>query len=373
MKGISILGASAAAPLLASASAVSSDSPVPPGAAKAAIDAMNSHYYNSTDGRWGTEAAWWLSGIAMQTIIDYMQLTGSLEYIGYVWNTIEHQRDPLDWWPEGGGWFRADSTDDTGWWALALVSLFDLTGSFLCLEIARLDEAYMYDYWVEETCGGGLIWNIPQLEYKNAIGNEQYIRLAAALHNRIPGDEEYLRKAVQAWEWFRDSGMINSDSLVNDGLTEEAGGRCTNNGQTTWTYNQGVILGGLTELYRATGDDGYLETARGIADAVLASEELSPGGILTEPCDAEEGCYYDQEAFKGIFARYLADLDGELEGRPYSGYLAKNAASAWKHARSDEDMYSVDWAKPFDGATIGSQSSAASLLLRVQLYDQIKI
>ena len=369
MKGISLLGAAAAAaPLIASVSAVDSaattNGPIPVGAAKAAIDAMNDRYYNATDGRWNTQGAWWLTGIALQTVIDYMLLTSSHEYLEQVQHTIELQKGPLEWWPEGGGLFRADSTDDTGWWALAMVSLFDLTGETEYLDIARLDEAYMYDYWIEERCGGGLIWDIPSLGYKSAISNEQYVKLTASLHNRIPGDDKYLKKAVQAWEWFRDSGMINGESLVNDGLAEEEGGACSNNGQTTWTYNQGVILGGLVELHRATGDDEYLEEARRIADAVLASEELSPGGILTEPCDAEEGCSGDAAAFKGIFVRSLAELDGELEEGQYGEYLVKNAGSAWRNARNDEDMYSVNWAGPFDEATVGSQASAVSLLLR---------
>ena len=57
-----------------------------------------------------------------------------------------------------------------------------------------------------------------------------------------------LRWAKAEWSWFKGSGMINGSNLVNDGLTA----RCDNNHGTTWTYNQGVILAGLSQLYRAT-------------------------------------------------------------------------------------------------------------------------
>ncbi len=42
--------------------------------------------------------------------------------------------------------------------------------------------------------------------------------------------------------------MIDAKSLINDGLTTN----CANNGETTWTCNQGVILDGLTDLYKVT-------------------------------------------------------------------------------------------------------------------------
>jgi predicted alpha-1,6-mannanase (GH76 family) len=337
---------------------------VPTGAAEAAIEAMNKAFYNTTDGRWNTEAPWWLSGVALQNLLDYMLITGSRDYLEQAQNTVELQKAPLEWWPEGDGYFRADSTDDTAWWGQAMLSLDDLTDSTEYLDIAILDEEYIWSYWIDSTCDGGVIWDIPSLEYKNAISNEQYIKLAASLHNRIPGDEKYLQRALKVWEWLEGSGMINSDSLVNDGLAEDPSGECRNNGQTTWTYNQGMILGGLGELYRATDDKGYLKTARDIADAVIASEELSPDGILTEPCNPDEGCNDDQTSFKGIFVKNLAELDSALEGQPYKEYLVQNAESAWKNARNDtNELYGVSWTGPSGEATVGSQTSAVNLLL----------
>ncbi|KAJ2983328.1 hypothetical protein NQ176_g771 [Zarea fungicola] len=334
------------------------------GAACEAIEAMNQGFYNATDGRWGTSDAWWLSANALQAVLDYMRVTGSREYLPQAEHTVKMQRGPLPWWPEGGGDFRADSTDDTGWWALALISLFDLTGTIAYLDIARLDEAYMFSYWSSNPCGGGIIQDIPNLTYKNAISNELYMKLAASLYNRIPGETQYLQRAVQSWRWFQDSGMINPEHLINDGLTQNlSGDACSNNGQNTWTYNQGVILGGLVELYHATMDDEYLTSARTIADEVLTSETLSPGGVLKEPCDASTGCTGDQAAFKGIFVRNLADLNSVLGDRTYREYIRRNARSAWLQARNGSNFFTDSWTGPFDKATIGSQASAASLLI----------
>lgn len=328
--------------------------------AKAAIDAMMTGFYNETAGRWQPEIAWWLSGSSLQALLDYTHKTGDETYMPEVLRTVDAQKEPLDWWPQGGGYFRADSTDDTGWWALAMVRAFDVTGNATYLDFARLDEEYMYSYWSGE-CGGGIIWDIPRLVYKNAISNELYFTLAAALHNRLPGDELYLGRSLQAWTWFNASGMVNSAHLVNDGLT---GDTCANNNATTWTYNQGVILGGLVELYRATGDGGYVTTARQVADAVLASGALVVDGVLTEPCEAGGNCDFNQQAFKGIFMRYLGQLDETLSAtRPYQALIRATAETVWRGGRNETGYFGVRWNGPFDNATVATQASAASLMI----------
>ncbi len=330
--------------------------------AGAAVQTMMG-YYDQTSGRWAPDDPWWQSGNALQTFLDYAATTHArpATYLPVLQNTMEQQRKPLPWWPSGGGEFRADSTDDTGWWALAMVRAYDLTRDPDYLAIAKTDAAYIKSFW-DDTCGGGVWWDIPTKTYKNAISNELYIDLLAALHNRIPGDKTYLRQAIQAWNWFDHSGMINGDHLVNDGLQTQSGS-CANNNGTTWTYNQGVILGGLSELYKATHDQQYLTSARQIADAVIASPALSPGGILTEPCEAAGTCNADQAAFKGIFARNLVELDQALPARPYHEYLDKQADSAYANDRTSTDQYGLSWRGPFDTASLARQESAASLLI----------
>ncbi|KAI1378112.1 glycoside hydrolase family 76 protein [Hypoxylon crocopeplum] len=334
---------------------------------RAAVDAMMLLYDNAT-GLWdpnNTGSSWWQSGVALWVLSDYMVKSGSRNYLAQAQNTVNIQRAPLEWWPEGGGDFRADSTDDTGWWALAMTSLYELTGNEEYLDIAREDEAYMFDYWNTTTCGGGLIWNIPSGAYHNAISNELYLELTAKLHNLIPGDTLYLNRSLAEWAWFSNSGMINNQSLVNDGLTDDAA--CTNNNMTTWSYNQGVILGGLVELSRATGDTSYLATARRIADAAVASATLVRDGVLTEPCASEAECEPNGTAFKGIFARELAKLDAALDDHPYRAFLVANAQAAYANARNASDFYGFLWQGPFDNVTIGTQEAAVDLLVAAYL------
>lgn len=68
--------------------------------------------------------------------------------------------------------------------------------------------------------------------------------------------------------------------LVNDGLDSA----CHNNHRTPWTYNQGVILGGLAALAKQTGEAKPLEAAQSIALAAIA-RLTDLDGILHDSAD----------------------------------------------------------------------------------------
>lgn len=331
---------------------------------KSAIDRLNGGYYSEGRGIWSPSDPWWLTGNALQSVLDYMNATGSREYLAQARSIIDRNRGVLPWWPQGGGLFRAGSTDDTAWWALALVRMYDITGEQQYLDVAALDFEYIRGYWDAATCGGGVIQELnPARErYKNAISNALYVKLAASLAVRDPTDPQYLRRATEGWEWFRRSGMINAQGLVNDGIDAF----CRNNGQMTWTYNQGAVIGALVELSRASGNRAYLEPARAVADAVMRSPELMRSdGVLKESCEVDRGdyCNVDQSTFKGIFARNLVELDRALEGNPYRAFLRKNAQTASGSGRDDSHNYGLRWAGPFNGTSMSAQSSAIGLLV----------
>ena len=290
---------------------------------------------------------WWQAANALTAVIRYTEHTGDQAHTGIVPATFTAARrqhaDFVNWF-----------FDDSAWWALAWVAAYDLTGEDRYLAAARTIFAHNLGGW-DDTCGGGVWWN-KERTYKNAITNELFFTLAALLHQRTPGDQDYRAWALRAWEWLDGSGMIGPDGLVNDGLTAA----CANNGGTTWTYNQGVILGGLTALYQITSDPAYLRQGEVIADATL-SKLTDPRGILAEPCEAT-GCDGDQTQFKGIFVRYLHEFC-RPSGKPaYRAFLLANADSVWDNARNSGDQFGLRWSGPFDRADAIRQSSAVEVL-----------
>jgi predicted alpha-1,6-mannanase (GH76 family) len=323
--------------------------------AAAGITALQ-HWYNPSTGLWNG-VQWWNSANALTAVIGYTKLTGDSSHAGAIGTTFTAaQRQHAN--------FVNSFYDDNGWWGLAWVAAFDLTRESRYLAMARTIFARNVAGW-DNTCRGGLWWNEAKT-YKNAITNELFLTLAANLHQRTPGDHgSYLTWAQREWDWLSSSGLIGASGLVNDGLTPA----CQNNGQTTWTYNQGVILGGLAAMFEITGDRDYLTHGESIANATLAQlAPAAPGsavtpGILAEPCEATAaGCDGDQAQFKGIFVRNLYEFWLQSHQPSYRAFILSNATSIWSHSQNANHQFGLRWAGPFDRGDATRQTSALDAL-----------
>lgn len=304
-------------------------------------------WYNDK-GLWDT-TGWWNAANCLEAIASVIELTDGQQYLGVLEKTFaRNRRDD----------FLNEFYDDEGWWALAWIRAFDLTGETKYLAMAKTIFADMKGGW-DDHCGGGIWWKKDR-RYKNAIANELFLLTAIRLHQRTPGDAgagSYLDWAQRTWAWFQQSGMINSDSMVNDGLNE----RCENNRHPTWTYNQGVILGGLVELYRSTGDTNLLQQARTLADASTRTL-VNSRGILREPNEPRGLRGADGPQFKGIYIRHLAEL-AELTGDAgYREFLERNARSVWQNNRDATNRFGGRWSGPVDTVDAARHSSAMRVI-----------
>jgi predicted alpha-1,6-mannanase (GH76 family) len=325
------------------------------GEAAAAVHRLQRWYVRRT-GLWKT-TGWWNAANALTAVIRYTRHTGDRSHQHVIDRTFQRA-------PQRNAGFVNKFFDDNGWWALAWVGAFDLTGESRYLDAAKSIFAHNVSGW-DDVCGGGVWWNTDR-KYKNAITNELFLTLAAQLHQRAPENQEYRTWALRSWEWLHGSGMIGPSGLFNDGLTSA----CANNGGITWTYNQGVILGGLAALYRMTDDVAYLRKGESIADAATTTL-TDPPGILAEP-DERTGSRGapldgDQTQFKGIFVRYLHEFSTAPalsvgKAAEYRAFLLANADSVWTNARDERDQLGAHWGGPFDTADASRQSSALEAL-----------
>jgi predicted alpha-1,6-mannanase (GH76 family) len=253
--------------------------------------------------------------------------------------------------------------DDEGWWAMAWIRAYDVTGNSTYLQTAStIFEDIRHG--TGSKCGG--IWWSKDKDYVASISNELYLVVAASLANRAPPSlADYITLAKVEADWIiNTSGLLNSNNTLHDGLDIET---CQPIG-TVFTYNQGVILGGLVEVSKATGDTTYLDTANKIAHGAL--DHLTDSkGILTEsgyPGDMDNTA----EQFKGVFVRNLAILHAASPHDEYVKFLQTNADTIWQQGRVSNGEIGINWQGPYYDATMASQSSALDCLIAAAVVSQ---
>ncbi|KAH0399892.1 Six-hairpin glycosidase, partial [Aureobasidium melanogenum] len=306
--------------------------------ARASSDALM-HWYNQGTGVFnGT--GWWNSAECITALADMQGLDPTHNFNDTLRNTFEINKNV---WTT-----KSDFYDDEGWWALAWIKAYDLTHDQKYLGAAEQLFDDMSKGWTTN-CNGGIWWDKDKT-YVNAIANELFLSVAAHLASRT-WDIKYLNWAIKEWQWFEQSGMISKNNTINDGLD----GACKNNGYTVWSYNQGVILGALVELSKASFDDSYIVTARDIAWAAI--ETLTDShGVLHDSC--EKGCGGDVSQFKGIFTRNVAQVYTATSDPGLKKFLETNAQSIWKNDRDSQNRLGLSWSGPYDTADASTQSSA---------------
>ncbi|KAJ5752576.1 hypothetical protein N7520_009493 [Penicillium odoratum] len=326
--------------------------------AELALDALQVWYNNST-GLWDT-VGWWNGANCLTVIADLAALDSSVvDTADYVFNNTYNvapgsnpnpgpevkttKRDFLAPRANNAGnasdWLDS-AYDDDGWWVLAWIAAYDVTEEPRYLQLAEGIFSALTDAWGTRCGGGGIPWN-PSNTYVNAITNELFLSAAAHLANRVPSRKSYyVDWAQKEWNWFMAQGFIGENNTINDGLLDN----CQNNGATVWSYNQGVVLGGLVELNKATPNVTYLESANTLAQAAIETLADS-NGVLHEFCEPND-CEPNATQFKGIFIRNLQMLQRVSPNDSYRKVITNSANSIWGNDRSDQNQLGVVWSGP---------------------------
>ena len=170
--------------------------------------------------------------------------------------------------------------------------------------------------------------------------------------------------------------MRNSDGLWNDGcvapdklrFSPADGGcsltsACKNNGQTTWTYNQGVVASGLAELYHATGDSSYLTQAEITLDGAIAHK--TQNGILKETCDnanPTSTCNNDQAMFKGIWMKHLQFYLDRATDRvaKYTDFIGAQESAVFHYGTGADWTVGNVWYAPNNGGSLFTAETQTS-------------
>lgn len=325
---------------------------------------MLQQWYDEDRGVWET-TSWWNAANALTTLVHYTRITGDETFRPVIANTFDRCKeftvddDPENVWVCRN--FINDWHDDAGWWVLVWIDAFDLTGERRYLKMAQTTFADMTTGW-DHKCGGGVYWKKPDIG-KHSITNGLFMIAALRLHQRDPGSasgKTYEEWGKETWGWFSEKGLVNNLHLVENGLDDQ----CRRTDPTYYTYNQGVVIGGLVELAKTTSEKKYLESAKQVATATI-NTLVNEEGILRDPKEPE--VTGDSAQFKGVFIRHLLTLYQETGEQTYRDFILHNADLMWQRARQPNSgelgaQFGALWNGPFDMGDAARQSSALDLL-----------
>jgi predicted alpha-1,6-mannanase (GH76 family) len=210
--------------------------------------------YNGNTGLWKGAATplWWQSGNIVEMLARFGQADSTFkqtatDIIATTYAKSANRQGAHDW--------KNDYYDDMGWWALGWIAAYDLTGNSAYLSTAEDIFTDMTSGWSTSCKAGGLWWDKPKGSI-SSISNELFLSTAAHLANRVSSKkEEYVNWARMEWDWFWSMGIVDNNSLAHDGVDKST---CKPKGDTIFTYNQGPVLSGLSELAKATSDGGFI-------------------------------------------------------------------------------------------------------------------
>lgn len=301
------------------------------------------------DSHWGKGDGWnasenWQRFPIIDALVDYQRRTGDQRWRKKIAAAVRNR----------SGLYL---NDDDLWAVIANVHVWQITHDPELLAWATTNyRRIVTEYW-DGHCGGGLWWDRKRT-YKNAITNELLLYASTQLY-LATGQEPYRDWALRSWLWFASSTMMAPDGLVNDGLDAQ----CRNNGAPRFTYNQGVLLGGLNDLTTITGDPQFRAIA--IKTALATTHTLvTKDGLLTEPSD-ELG--RDGPMFKGVFAFHLGHLveamPDESERAELISWARRNGEAVWRLSGDGMQPINGLWSGGIDQKGAAAQASGIDILL----------
>jgi predicted alpha-1,6-mannanase (GH76 family) len=196
---------------------------------------------------------------------------------------------------------------------------------------------------------GGIRWRRGDT-YTNAAANGPAAILAVRRY-RATGRVADLGWARRITGWLAGTLIDPATGVVFDGIHPGSG---TGPNKERYTYNHGTVAAAFHELAAVTGDPAHRARALAVARAGLRW----PDGGGSDGTLPDEGGG-DRALFKGIYARYAAELaDPEV-----TAALAHNGERAWA-ARTADGLFGPSWTTrpPAGRVELSSQLSAVLLL-----------
>jgi predicted alpha-1,6-mannanase (GH76 family) len=271
---------------------------------------------------------YWWHAHTLDCLIDAYNRTKDSKYL------VRIEQEYQGTYSHNGNTFLHNWYDDMEWMALAQLRLWDATKKDIYKDQVYVIWNDIKTAW-NDNMGGGLAWKKDQLDYKNTPANAPAAILAFRLYQRFRNEEDLIwGKKILDWNltYLTDPAT----GFVWDGVNRLGDKQIDYDWK--FSYNQGVVIGALVELYRIEHCEECLTKAIQIAKATKALLVDTNNGII--PYEGVDDC----GLFKGILVRYLCDL---IEIKPglqeFSEMILHNARCAIENGINEQGLIGGNW------------------------------
>ena len=226
--------------------------------------------------------------------------------------------------------------DDQMWLIREALQTYKNTSERKYLEQAEALAETCLDGWDYSTDGngrefGGITWGA-EYASKHSCSNAPLIAPLVDLYEiYIDSSPEkadyYLNFAKKIYDFcratFENSEGVYGDLIGTEFITDDDGIKHTTShgtlDPTAYTYNTGSVLQGAAKLYKATGDVGYIEYARSLADIAhgfFAKTDSSTGLVQY---DTDNNAWFNFQLLLGYIELQKADTEKQGNVRQYIG------------------------------------------------------
>ena len=305
-------------------------------------------YYKSSINN-GTAAGTWVASLDIMAEEDAYERTGSAAHKTLVNNLcatwLQNTQPPWTW----DGW-----NDDIGWFTMALIRGYQMTGNSNFLTQAEYGFNMAYNRGWDTQYNGGGIWEqqpdmtpAGQTIDKEALSNDSLGKVACMLYQSTH-DVTYLNKAEQIYGWVWNHIYNSSTGQVYTGVDRSGN---VNTGSAV--YNQGTFVDYANLLYQITGNVNYYNDAKRSIDYV--KNNMTTGGVISNNAG-----YLNTWADE--FARGLGHFvrDNRQWGTYYP-WMVQNANAIMSSRRTDYNITWNGWAQqtPTDNTLDTSKFASA--------------
>ncbi|KIW74655.1 hypothetical protein Z517_11425 [Fonsecaea pedrosoi CBS 271.37] len=299
-----------------------------------------------------------------------------------------------------------DMNDDSMWWAICSLELFDLTAAPGHLTVAEAIWEHVNHFVIPADkyiingtdMAGGVIWSSkPNETQVNAITTGLYAELSARLASQQANEtdrETLLASAINSFSWILRSRFDQDEYLVLDHVDLNTG----ESYNWTFTYNTGQAIAASVAIYstlkakdldliQSATTDAYLDLACNMASRALnRSIWVDSNGTLTEP-GAYPGTGPDKKpawqnddaiGFKAILLRSLVKLykilvrdDSHQEMQTQLvNFIRTQFRSLQLRDTNGKGQYGPWWDGPMDLPTSHSQLAALDVMAAIHAVSQ---